>query len=155
MVGRLRARGGRFFEKKLRKKLFYGEKFLLVDVDGANMGAFILVGWRAQYLPLAKTVLRGAVLLWAHFSLGGIKLLLLGGGKGRFTNRPPSNFDLSVCYERGTHIVGSLVQRELSPQATEGLFDSKVTLYHEQSLRLGFARHLPLHKGGSRLVPLS
>ena len=97
---RLRAlrRGGRcgaegsLFEKS-SAKTFLWEKFLWVNVDGANMGAFILVGWRAQYLPGAKTVLRGAVLLWAHFSLGEIKLLLLGGGEGRFTNRPPSNFD--------------------------------------------------------------
>jgi len=36
------------------------------------MGAFILVGWRAQYLPLAKTVLRGVFPYAAHFSLGGI-----------------------------------------------------------------------------------
>ena len=71
-------RGGSLFEKS-SAKTFLWEKFLWVDIDGANKGAFILVGWRAQYLPLAKTVFRGAFLYAAHFSLGGIKLWLLGG----------------------------------------------------------------------------
>jgi len=63
--------GWSLFEKS-SAKTFLWEKFLLVDVDGANMGAFILVGWRAQYLPGAKTVLHGAFPYAAHFSLGGI-----------------------------------------------------------------------------------
>ena len=40
------------------------------------MGALMIDRWRAQYLPLAKTVLHGAVLLWAHFSLGGIYVVM-------------------------------------------------------------------------------
>jgi len=43
------------------------------------MGGFIFGSGRAQYLPVAKTVLRGAPLHGAHFSLGGIKLWMLGG----------------------------------------------------------------------------
>jgi len=43
------------------------------------MGALMIGSGRAQYLPLAKTVLRGAFPYGAHFSLGEIKLLLLGG----------------------------------------------------------------------------
>ena len=49
--------------------------------------------------------------------------------------------------ERLDLMKGSLVQRELSAKLTEGLyfFGSFSFL---QSLRLAFARHLPLHKGG-------
>jgi len=64
-VGGAAARGVAFLKKSSAKN-FSMEKFLWVDLDGANMEAFIH-GGRAQYLPLAKTVLRGAVPYAAHF----------------------------------------------------------------------------------------
>ena len=42
---------------------------------------------------------------------------------------------------------GSLVQRELTPKAAEGLFYDDILFL--QSLRHAYASHLPLHKGGS------
>jgi len=66
------------FLKKSSAKNFSMEKFLLTNVDGANMEALMIGRGCAQYLPLAKTVLHGAVLLVAHLSLGGNRLLLLG-----------------------------------------------------------------------------
>ena len=60
---------------------------------------------RAQYLPKAKTVCGGRFFFGAHFSLGGKKAVSIKFSLFRrsgFHIRPSSNFDLSVCYERGT-----------------------------------------------------
>jgi len=65
--GRLRARGVAFLKKSSAKN-FFGKKFLLANEDGANIGALNYGRGRAQYLPVAKTVLRGAFLHEAHFS---------------------------------------------------------------------------------------
>ena len=51
---------------------------------------------RAQYLPGAKTVLHGAFPYDAHLSLGGDML---------WEGDSSSNFDLSVCHERGTRFI--------------------------------------------------
>ena len=53
-AGGAAARGGRFFEKKLRKKLFYGEKFLWVDVDGANRGGIHSCGMARPVFAVGK-----------------------------------------------------------------------------------------------------
>jgi len=92
------ARGGRFFEKKLRKKLFLGKSFYgsvkLVRTGGHS---FLWDG-APQYLPLAKTVLRGAVPYWAHFSLGGIYVVMRGEEDNVVLFS--SDFDFSVFRNR-------------------------------------------------------
>ena len=57
-----------------------------------------LWGGRAQYLPLAKTVLRGAVPYWAHFSLGGIYVVMRGEEDNVVLFS--SDFDFSVFRNR-------------------------------------------------------
>ena len=60
---------------------------------------------RAQYLPMAKTVLHGAFLYGAHLSLGGKKAVSIKFSlfrRGGFHIRPSSNFDLSVRLMRAT-----------------------------------------------------
>ena len=47
----------------------------------------------------------------------------------------------------GAQTKGSLVQRELTPKAAEGVFYDEILFL--QSLRLACASYLPLHKGGS------
>jgi len=78
-AGGAAARGGRFFEKKLRKKLFLGKSFYWSMLMARTWGHSFLWDGRAQYLPRAKTVLCGAFPHGAHFSLGEIKLWMLGG----------------------------------------------------------------------------
>ena len=58
----------------------------------------------------------------------------------------------SACQEKKTDFQsaqpkGSLVQRELSPKVTEGLFYEKIFAFTIPPSR--YASHLPLHKGGS------
>ena len=82
---RLRARSGRFFEKKLRKKLF--EKgFLGGNGDGANMAVLIFEGARPVFAE-GKDRQRLRFFGCAHLSLDGMVAECL---------EMLSNWDLSV-----------------------------------------------------------
>ncbi len=52
------------------------------------------------------------------------------------------------------YVKGSLVQRELDAKRTEGLFLLKLLLFYNPSGIFLRKCHLPLHKGGVKLVRL-
>ena len=97
------ARRVAFLRKKLRKNLF-GKRFFIAQWSGGEHKPPMPEGARPVFAE-GKDRLRWAFLFLAHFSLGekkaeSIKFPLFR--RGGFHIRPSSNFDLSVCCDRGT-----------------------------------------------------
>ena len=76
-AGGAAARRVAFLRKKLRKNLF-GKRFLGYPMGWVRTWRFPRLRGRAQYLPVAKTVLHGAFPYRAHLSLGGMIAKCLG-----------------------------------------------------------------------------
>ena len=68
---------GRFFKEKAPQKPFW-EKVFWHPIGWVRTWRFPRLRGRAQYLPMAKTVLHGAFPYGAHFSLGGMMFEYLG-----------------------------------------------------------------------------